>query len=320
LIGETVVQTCMAPQFNTSINSLYLINADFEAIRGAETLRDMLKTNVDLRDLNVCESSLEDTGITILSDGLLENSTLQHLNLRSNSIGLEGARCLANLVKTGTSLIELKLAMNNIGNVGAEALAQGLQRGVLQQLDLSDNGITAEGGCALAEMLRTNTSIHELILSFNSIGDAGAASIANILEVNTTLKCLFLSRCNMTNKGAYAVAWKLPRMRGLKELVMTKNSVDHKGVEALLQGLRFNMELEYLHVEDKVSTPTLREIVFWIRLNRAGRRIFRNTGLQSTLWPKVLSRVNHDMDVLFHFLSEKPDVFHHGGQCRISTL
>ena len=72
--------------------------------------------------------------------------------------------------------------------------------------------------------------------------------------------------------------------------------------------LKHNMDLEYLHVEDKVSEPILKEIVHWIRLNKAGRRIFRGDNIPLTLWPHVLARISTDVDAIFHFLTEKPDV------------
>ena len=321
LIDGTLSQVCKALRNNKSLHRLYVVNADFEAIAGATALCSMLEKNCQLLEFYGCENSLEDSGTTILAEGLNKNRTLRKLDLRSNGIGLEGAISIAKMLNTNNSLLGLHLGMNDIGNVGAEALSQGLCTSALQELDLSDNAIDAEGARAIANMLRTNKSIEELNLAFNSIGDVGAAVIADVLQENTSLKCLSLRRNCIGNQGAYAFATKLPKMRGLKELVMTKNSINHNGADALLKGLRSNMELEYLHVEDKVSEPILREIVHWIRLNRAGRRIFRNTNLPSTLWPTVLSRISKvdDIDCLFFFLSQKPDVFQHA-KSRFASL
>ena len=322
LVGGSVSQVCKALQNNESLHRLYVVNAEFEAISGAKSLNSMLEKNCSLTELHACENSLGDSGAVILTEGLQKNSSLRKLDLRSNGIGMEGAISIAKMLQANHTLVGLHLGMNDIGNVGAEALAQGLCTSVLEKLDLSDNGIDAEGALALASMLRINKSLHELNLAFNSIGDTGAASIAEVLEFNSTLKYLSLRRNYIGNKGAYAFARKLPTMRGLKELVMIKNSIDDNGAEALLKGLSLNVELEYLHVEDKVSEPILREIVHWIRLNRAGRRIFRNTNLPSTLWPEVLSRINKvdGIDCLYFFLSQKPDVFQHAKKCRFSSL
>jgi hypothetical protein len=97
-------------------------------------------------------------------------------------------------------------------------------------------------------------------------------------------------------------------MRGLKELVMINNSIDHEGSSELLNGLRNNMELIYLHVGDTKSEHIIKEIFHWIRLNQAGRRIFRDSNLPLSMWPQMLSRLTTDMDVLYHFLSQKPEI------------
>jgi Ran GTPase-activating protein (RanGAP) involved in mRNA processing and transport len=279
----------------------------------------MLRGNISLRELYLSENELGDEGVSHLTEGLLENKTLRKLDLRSNGIGVEGALSLATVVKKSNTLIGLYLGMNEVGNAGVEALAHGLTYSRLQKIDLCDNGISASGTEAISRMLQINTSLQELNLSFNSIGDTGASSIANVLDENLTLRCLSLKRNRIGNKGACAFAAKLPTMRGLKELVMIKNSIDQDGAAALLKGLRQNMELEYLHVEDKVSEPILREIVHWIRLNRAGRRIFRNTNFPAKVWPKVLSNINYDIDVLYHFLREKPDVFQYSRKRKLSA-
>ena len=81
-------------------------------------------------------------------------------------------------------------------------------------------------------------------------------------------------------------------MRGLCELVLTKNSIDCEGAALLLAGLRRNMELEYLHIEDSdLLQPILNDkLAHWIGLNQAGRRIFRETNLDVGLWAQVLAK------------------------------
>jgi Ran GTPase-activating protein (RanGAP) involved in mRNA processing and transport len=318
-VGGSLAHLCKGVQNSLSLKRLYLVNTEIDGDSGGRCLGSMLRTNETLLELYLCENQLGDEGMTFLVEGLAENTTLRKLDLRSNGIGVEGALSIASLVKKSNSLLGLYLGMNEIGDVGLEALAQGLTFGRLQKLDLSENGIGASGAEAISSMLQTNTSLQELNLSFNSIGDAGASSIANILDQNVTLRCLSLRRNRIGNEGACAFAAKLPTMRGLKELVMIKNSISQDGAAALLKGLRRNMELEYLHVEDKVSEPILREIVHWIRLNRAGRRIFRNTNLPATVWPEVLSNINCDLDVLYHFLREKPEVFQHSRKRKMSS-
>jgi Ran GTPase-activating protein (RanGAP) involved in mRNA processing and transport len=159
-------------------------------------------------------------------------------------------------------------------------------------------------------MLLSNQTLKELNLSSNLIGDAGATAIANVLDKNQTLERLSVRGNKIGNNGTIAFARKLPVMKGLKELIMIKNSIGLEGRAMLLRGIQLNMELEYLHVDDRSpSEQTLREIVHWIRLNCAGRRIFKETNLNVGLWPFVFAKVNLNPDVLFHFLNQKPEVF-----------
>jgi Ran GTPase-activating protein (RanGAP) involved in mRNA processing and transport len=306
---NTFSKMCSGISESLSLRRLYLVNVDIDADSGGRCLNYMLRTNKSLCELYLSENQLGDEGTSFLVDGLLENKTLTKLDLRSNEIGVEGALSLAVLVKQSLSLTALYIGMNELGNVGAETLSHGLTYSRLNTLDISDNNIGPHGAHALSKMLQTNTKLYELNLSFNLIGDEGASAIANTLDKNATLRCLSLRRNYIGKQGALALGAKLPVMRGLKELVMIKNNICQDGAIALLNGLRRNVELEYLHVEDKVSEPILREIVHWIRLNRAGRRIVRNNKIPYTLWPKVLSNINHDVEVLHHFLLMKPDVF-----------
>ena len=255
----------------------------------------------------------------VLSQGILQkNSTaLRLLDLRSNGITETGAMSLQGLIVSSYYLTSLNLSNNELGSTGATALARGLQQKhcILQKLDVSANGIDRQGAIAVATMLRANMVLVSLNLSFNSIGDEGATAIAVALQRNHTLKMLSLRRNNITNAGAKTIADKLPSMPALKELLLSKNNIGQAGASALLDGLRSNVELEYLHVDDEETTRNgerttiAREIVHWVRLNKAGRRIFRHTNtVPDPLWSRVYGRISHDSNVLFHFLTEKPDV------------
>ncbi|CAB9516083.1 Ribonuclease inhibitor [Seminavis robusta] len=310
MTGSTSLQSlCDGLGQIQSSKRLYLVNNDLD--RHETQCLNRIASSQDLQEIYICENQIGDAGVLALCQGLKDNQSVCKLDLRSNDIGVEGALALQELVKHTKSLKALYLANNDLGNVGTEALVSGLQDDgcVLERLDISENNIDSTGAKAVAGMLMTNGSIQELNLAFNSIGDEGAAMIAGALVHNTTVTLLSLKRNSISNQGALAFATQLPKMRGLKELIMTKNYIDPCGAAKLLDGLKNNMDLEYLHVEEKVSQPILKEIVHWIRLNKAGRRIFRGKNIPLTFWPFVLARINQDTDAIFHFLSEKPDVF-----------
>lgn len=310
LIGDSLGPICHGLKMNRSIKRLYLVNNEIRADQAGD-LADLLRSSSCLRELYLCENELGDEGVKTLTDGVLGSTSLHTLDLRSNDITPNSALSLQGMIVSSQFLVKLNLGSNELGNSGAAALARGLQHPacVLQKLDLSGNGIDKAGTFALASMLRTNRNLVDLNLGFNDVGDEGATAVACVLVRSSTLRSLSLRRNGISNVGAAAFANKLPNMNGLKELILIKNSIDHAGAATLLQGLRFNVELEYLHVEEKVSEPISLEMFHWIRMNKAGRRIFRQANsVPRPLWPCVYGRISNDADVLFHFLSEKPEV------------
>ncbi len=319
IVGSSLSQLCRAVQVGQKLRRLYLINAEMSGEYSGRCIGNMLSHSMSLDELHLCENNLGDDGVAQIVEGLLENGSLKVLNLRSNGIGEQGSLAIYNLLKETKSLSDLFLSANRMGDKGTEVLANGLLQCNLKRLDLTDNCIGPRGAKALAEMLLMNTTLENMNLSFNYLGDVGAIAMADALDCNSTLRCLSLRHIHMGNDGAQAFATKLPHMRGLKELVINRNLIDKVGTSALLNGLRRNMDLQHLHIEDRVSTQVLREIIHCIRLNRAGRRVFRDSSVPLTLWADILSNfnVNVDLDVLYHFISEKPDVF----QCyRVSRL
>ena len=57
----------------------------------------------------------------------------------------------------------------------------------LKKIDLRHNKIGDEGANALAESLKTNSSLMFLLLSFNQIGPAGEHALLNALKMNSTI-------------------------------------------------------------------------------------------------------------------------------------
>lgn len=291
------------------LQRLYLVNTELGADRSIH-ISEALQSCTSLRELILSENDLGDSGVNILTLAVLRSTSLRLLDLRSNGITSTGALSLQGIITRSPFVVSLRLGNNQLGDGGASALARGLSqsRCVLQSLDLSDNGIELSGARALSQMLRHNTSLCELNLSFNGVGDGGAHALALALQRNITLQNLNLRRSNLTNHGALTLSRSIPRMNGLKELILNKNNIDATGLVALLDALQNNVELEYLQVVEKLTDSVSQQLVHWIRLNKAGRRIFRQTNaVHPHLWPMVYGRVSAESDVLFHFLKEKPE-------------
>jgi len=309
LLGEnSIIPLTDALKENRILKRLFIVNCDLGPVE-ANILALKVSENTALHELQLCENNLGDDGVLNLCRGLAINTSLVTLNLRSNNIGHKGALAIETLIERQKTMRVLNIASNQLGDSGAASIAEGLRKNsIVTSLDISGNSIGFLGAKSLAYALKTNQTLKELNLSFNSIGDDGTRELSNVLEFSQSLRSLSMRRNRITNTGASYFAHKLPSMRSLKELILTKNMINSEGGSLLLEGLRTNMELEYLHIEDSdLSQPVLKQLSHWIRLNQAGRRIFRDTNLYLGLWAHVLAKVNDEAEVLFHFLNEKPE-------------
>ena len=295
---------------HASLKRVYFINVGISST-SMTSLAEMIEKS-SLEELHLCGNDIEDEGVSALASSVVQNKALKNLDLRSNGITYHATLSLQGMLISIPCLSTLNISNNGISDMGAAALARGLAHSqcVVENLDLNQNEIGSRGVMVLAKTLRTNKKLVSLNISFNSIGDEGATAVAAALVCNNTLRCIDMRRCGITNQGAQAIAEEyLPRMQGLRELVLIKNDITTEGSAALLQGLRQNVEIENLHIQDKVSDPVSREIIHWIRLNKAGRRIFRKTNaVQASLWPHVYGRISDNFDMLYHFIKEKPDL------------
>ena len=328
LSDGAIKEVCLGVGASPCIQRLFLVNAELEESDADHLANMLLDSRCGLRELHLAENDLGDAGAETIARALQSNESLRLLDLRSNEITENGALAIQGLLVSSQHLISLGLASNTLGSLGAAALARGLthRNCVLQRLDLSDNEIGSGGACAFSHMLRYNQELVELNLGQNQLGDVGIQALVSGIASNKTLRWLSLRRNGLTNRGAIAFADKLPRMQGLKELILSKNMIDPIGATHLLKGLRSNVELEYLHLEDGggrslSSLPVHKEISHWIRLNKAGRRIFRHTNnVPHPIWAMVYGRVTADSNTLFHFLTSSPDVLEQRSETKTPNI
>ncbi|KJE90264.1 hypothetical protein CAOG_01599 [Capsaspora owczarzaki ATCC 30864] len=103
------------------------------------------------------------------------------------------------------------------------------------QLDQIGKKIGDAEAQAIAEALKVNTTLKELLLGDNKIGDAGVHAIAEALKVNTTLTLLFLDYNQMGDSGAQAIAEALKVNTTLTLLILSQNFLTKAGIAALRQ-------------------------------------------------------------------------------------
>uniref|UniRef100_A0A3Q2W7M9 NACHT, LRR and PYD domains-containing protein 14-like n=2 Tax=Haplochromis burtoni TaxID=8153 RepID=A0A3Q2W7M9_HAPBU len=163
-----------------------------------------------LRELDLGYNSFSTSGVQELAEGL--NSVTCRLKiLRLQGCGLTAETCqyLSQCLMQHQILQELDLSSNGIGDRGLKLLSHGLGSSScrLQTLKLYCCGLTVLSCESIGEALKSETStLLELNLSNNSLKDAGFKIICEGMYAWCSLQKLNVSRCGITGAGCRYLA------------------------------------------------------------------------------------------------------------------
>ncbi|XP_039505931.1 NACHT, LRR and PYD domains-containing protein 3-like [Pimephales promelas] len=154
--------------------------------KSCSSLAAVLGSDTNLKELNMNNNKLQDSGVKLLCTGLKNiKCKLEILSLSYCSITEKQSLILTSALKSNPShLRELDLSENNLGNTGVKHLCAVLKDShcKLERLRLRCCDMTDEGCSDVTSALKSNPShLRELDLSGNKLGDSGVKNLSDLL-------------------------------------------------------------------------------------------------------------------------------------------
>ncbi|XP_051719303.1 LOW QUALITY PROTEIN: NACHT, LRR and PYD domains-containing protein 3 [Ctenopharyngodon idella] len=205
--------------------------------KGCALLTAVLTSQSNVREMDLRNNSLQDSGVEILCLGV--NRAPQGLSLIKEIERKKHKTVLAprfgshSLHKHGNKEYDFHLTHRTAGLQDTECS--------LESLNLKNCGVTEAGCVFLSSALSLNPShLKVLDLSWNNIGDSGVKHLCDSLEkVQCTLEILKLDKCGMKEKSCAALASALTsKTSNLTDLDLSINDLQDSGVKKLCVGLQ----------------------------------------------------------------------------------
>ncbi|XP_048037617.1 NACHT, LRR and PYD domains-containing protein 3-like [Megalobrama amblycephala] len=172
-----------------------------------ESLSSVLQSSISvLRELDLSNNNLQDSGVKILSDGLKStNCQLQILRFPICNLTAQCCESLSSVLQSSNCVLrELDLSNNDLQDSGMKLLSDGLKSPncQLEIMRLSGCMVTEEGCRYMSSALSSNPShLKELDLRYNHPGDSGVKLLTEKLNhQNCTL-----DKLNVDHGGEFRI-------------------------------------------------------------------------------------------------------------------
>ncbi|KAG1925308.1 NACHT, LRR and PYD domains-containing protein, partial [Pimephales promelas] len=201
-------------------------------------LAAVLGSDTNLKELNMNNNDLQDSGVKLLCSGLKNiKCKLEILRLKDCNLTDKSCLALAEVLGSDTNLKELNMNNNDLQDSGVELICTGLKniKCKLEILRLKDCNFTDKSCSALAAVFGSDTNLKELNMNNNDLQDSGVKLLCTGLKnIKCKLEILRLSYCSVTEEGYTALASALrSNPSHLIELDLIGNDPGESGVKQL---------------------------------------------------------------------------------------
>ncbi|KAA0711567.1 NACHT, LRR and PYD domains-containing protein 12 [Triplophysa tibetana] len=222
---------------NCPLRELDLNNNDLKD-SGVKLISDAIKThNCQLHTLRLTGCNLTEESCDSLSSCLQSSKSLRELDLRNNDLKDSGVKLISDAIKThNCQLHTLRLSLCNVTEECCESLSSCLQSSKsLRELDLSNNDLKDSGVKLISDALKThNCQLHTLSLSGCMVTDEGCCYLASALSSNPShLRELDLSY----NHPQHTALQLLSDQLNDPNYTLNKLNVSHGGERRITAGL-----------------------------------------------------------------------------------